>query len=156
MFTNRNGEPVSPGWLTHQFQKLIAEQDVPPIRLHDLRHGAATLALAAGEELKVVQELLGYSSIVLTADTYTSVLPEVARTAAEKTAALLLQAAGIVPGTDRQRAKGPSVVGAPSRGGHEYVCHADPPPDHPSSRRRVHGLEYQADVVGCSASRTIQ
>jgi site-specific recombinase XerD len=59
---------------------------VPPIRLHGLRYGAATLALAAGMELKVVQEMLGHSSIVLTADTYTSVLPEVAHAAAEKTA----------------------------------------------------------------------
>ncbi|MFD0686046.1 tyrosine-type recombinase/integrase [Actinomadura fibrosa] len=107
VFTNLNGEPVSPGWLTHQFQRLIVEQEMPPIRLHDLRHGAATLALAAGVELKVVQEMLGHSSIVLTADTYTSVLPQVARTAAEKTAALLLHAAGIVPGTNRRRGKGP-------------------------------------------------
>ncbi|MEU4828444.1 site-specific integrase [Actinomadura sp. NPDC023710] len=108
VFTNLNGEPVSPGWLTHQFQRLIAEQDMPPIRLHDLRHGAATLALAAGVELKVVQEMLGHSSIVLTADTYTSVLPQVAHTAAEKTAALLMHAAGIVPGTTRRRGKGPT------------------------------------------------
>ncbi|WP_433152992.1 tyrosine-type recombinase/integrase [Actinomadura nitritigenes] len=84
-FTDRNGDPISPGWLTHFFQRLIAAYGVPPIRLHDLRHGAATLALAAGVELKVVQEMLGHSSIVLTADTYTSVLPEAAHTAAEKT-----------------------------------------------------------------------
>ncbi|SPT51288.1 site-specific integrase [Actinomadura madurae] len=99
VFTNRNGDPISPGWLTHIFQRLIAAHGVPPIRLHDLRHGAATLALAAGMELKVVQEMLGHSSIVLTADTYTSVLPEVAHTAAEKTAAYLHRAAGVVPGT---------------------------------------------------------
>ncbi|MFC6930513.1 tyrosine-type recombinase/integrase [Actinomadura yumaensis] len=76
---------------------------MPPVRLHDLRHGAATLALAAGVELKVVQEMLGHSSIVLTADTYTSVLPEVAHTAAEKTAAHVLKAGRLVPGTNRTR-----------------------------------------------------
>src|SRR3954468_19882178 len=43
-------------------------------RTHDLRHGAATLAHAAGADLKTVQEQLGHTSIVLTADTYTSVL----------------------------------------------------------------------------------
>jgi integrase len=43
---------------------------MPPIRLHDLRHDAAILAVAAGVELRVVQEMLGHSSIVLTADTY--------------------------------------------------------------------------------------
>ncbi|XVQ11522.1 site-specific integrase [Spirillospora sp. CA-255316] len=104
VFTNLNGDPVAPGRLTHLFQRLITEHDVPPIRLHDLRHGAATLALAAGVELKVVQEMLGHSSIVLTADTYTSVLPEVAHRAAEKTAAHLLRTAGIVPGTTRRTA----------------------------------------------------
>ncbi|MBO2458116.1 hypothetical protein [Actinomadura violacea] len=54
VFTNRNGDPISPGWLTHIFQRLIAAHGVPPIRLRDLRYGAATLALAAGVELKVV------------------------------------------------------------------------------------------------------
>jgi hypothetical protein len=102
------GDAAAPGRLTHVFQKLIAEHDVPPIRLHDLRHGAATLALAAGVELKVVQEMLGHSSIVLTADTYTSVLPEVAHRAAEQTAAHLLRAAGVVPGTTRRRGRAPA------------------------------------------------
>ncbi|MEV3924595.1 tyrosine-type recombinase/integrase [Actinomadura coerulea] len=60
VFTNLNGGPVAPGRLTHVLQKLIAEHDVPPIRLHDLRHGAATLALAAGVQLKVVQGMLGH------------------------------------------------------------------------------------------------
>ena len=103
VFTGLNGDPMSPDRLTRTFQKLIAEHELPPIRLHDLRHGAATLALAAGVELKVVQEMLGHSSIVLTADTYTSVLPEVAHTAAEKTARHVLKAGRLVPGTNRTR-----------------------------------------------------
>ncbi|MFE1166025.1 hypothetical protein [Nocardiopsis sp. NPDC058789] len=53
-----------------------------------------SLALAAGVELKVVQAMLGHASIVLTADTYTSVLPQVAREAAECTASLVLRDAG--------------------------------------------------------------
>ncbi|GAA1828780.1 tyrosine-type recombinase/integrase [Actinomadura chokoriensis] len=107
VFTNLNSDPVAPGRLTHVFQKLIAEHDVPPIRLHDLRHGTATLWVAAGVQLKVVQEMLGHSSIVLTADTYTSVLPEVAPTAVEKTAAYLLPTAGVVLGTARRRGSAP-------------------------------------------------
>lgn len=47
-----------------------------------------------------MQDQLGHSSIALTADTYISVLPEVARTAAEKVAALILRAGCVVPGTD--------------------------------------------------------
>jgi Phage integrase family len=57
--------------------------------LHDLRHFAATLALAAGVDIKVVQEQLGHSSRAVTSDTYTSVLPGVARAAAEASAALM-------------------------------------------------------------------
>ncbi len=62
-----------------------------------------TTSLAAGVDLRVVQEMLGHSSIVLTADTYTSVLPAVAHTAAEKVAALLIQAGCLIPGTRRRR-----------------------------------------------------
>jgi hypothetical protein len=59
-------------------------------------------------ELKVVQEMLGHSSIVLTADTYTGVLPEIAHTAAEKTAAHVLKAGRLVPGTNRTRRRPPT------------------------------------------------
>jgi Phage integrase family len=63
------------------------------VRLHDLRHGAASLAHEAGADLKTVQDLLGHSTIVTTADTYTSVLPDVQRRCADATAALVLAAA---------------------------------------------------------------
>jgi hypothetical protein len=62
-------------------------------RTHDLRHGAATLLLAAGHDMKVVQETLGLSSITIAADTYTSVLPQLARQSAEDVAALIRPAA---------------------------------------------------------------
>jgi integrase len=62
------------------------------VRFHDLRHGAATLALAAGVDLKTVQAMLGHSTIVTTADIYTSVLPELQREAAAAIAALVLAA----------------------------------------------------------------
>jgi len=86
-----------------QPRALAKAAGLPPVRLHDLRHGAATLALAAGVELKVVQDMMGHASIVLTADTYTSVLPEVARTAAEQVASLILKAGRLIPGTTRAR-----------------------------------------------------
>jgi hypothetical protein len=54
-------------------------------------------------ELKVVQEMLGHSSIVLTADTYTSVLPDAAHAAAERVADLIIKAGCLVPGTRRRR-----------------------------------------------------
>ena len=103
MFTNLNGDPVAPDRLTRTFRRLPPEAGLPPVRLHDLRHGAATLALAAGVDLRVVQDMLGHSSIVLTANTYTSVLPAVAHAAAEKVATLIIRAGCLVPGTRRRR-----------------------------------------------------
>jgi integrase len=93
LFTYADGRPVRPEYLSHQFRKLIKALDLPPIRLHDLRHGAATLALAAHTDLKVIQQMLGHSSIITTADTYTSVLPEVAHYAAQATADLIMKVA---------------------------------------------------------------
>src|SRR6266851_3852078 len=103
VFTCLNGDPMAPDRLTRTFKKLTALVGLPPVRLHDLRHGAASLALSAGVKLKVVQEMLGHSSIVLTADTYTSVLPDAAHAAAEKVAALIIKAGCLVPGTRRRR-----------------------------------------------------
>ncbi|MGH8939816.1 MAG: tyrosine-type recombinase/integrase, partial [Actinomycetes bacterium] len=103
VFAHPDGRPYSPSYLTHHFRALQERHRLPPIRFHDLRHGAATLALAAGADLKAIQDMLGHASIVLTADTYTSVLPEVARATAEGVAALVLAAGRNPPG----RADGP-------------------------------------------------
>jgi integrase len=89
---NRHGRPWSPSYVTHTFGRLVTQADLPPVRFHDLRHGAASLSLAAGNDLKVVQALLGHDSIVLTADTYTSVMPCLAHRAAEATITLVLKA----------------------------------------------------------------
>jgi hypothetical protein len=90
VFARDNGCHWSPSYLTHTFRRLVAEADLPPVRY--LRHGAASLSLAAGNDLKTVQALLGHASIVLTADTYTSVLPSLARATAEATASLVRRA----------------------------------------------------------------
>lgn len=54
------------------------------MRFHDLRHGAATALLAAKVDLKVVSELLGHSSVAITADIYAHVLPEMQLEVARK------------------------------------------------------------------------
>ncbi len=109
MFTGLNGDPLASDRLSRIFKMLAEEAGLPPIRLHDLRHGAASLALSAGTDLKVVQDMLGHSSIVLTADTYTSVLPDIARKAAEDTARLIIEAGCLVPGTSRRRRPAPRL-----------------------------------------------
>jgi integrase len=100
LFTYADGRPIKPEYLTHRFQQIVRQLDLPPIRLHDLRHGAATLALAAHIDLKVIQQMLGHTSIVTTADTYTSVLPEIAHHAAQTTADMILNAARTLPGAN--------------------------------------------------------
>ncbi|MGW0200504.1 tyrosine-type recombinase/integrase [Nonomuraea sp. NPDC003201] len=93
VFTTATGAALRPDYLTGRFRRLVAASGLPPVRLHELRHGAATPALAAHTDLKVVQAMLGHASIVLTADTYVSVMPEVAHKAAQQTAGLVLNAA---------------------------------------------------------------
>lgn len=82
VFTGPDGGALHPGWVSNQFRLLVQEAGLPPVRLHDLRHGAATLALAAGVDVKVVQEMLGHSTSTITRDTYTSVFDELKHAAA--------------------------------------------------------------------------
>ncbi|GAA0744658.1 tyrosine-type recombinase/integrase [Dactylosporangium roseum] len=92
VFTRADGQPLHPDYLTYRFHRLCQTAELPSVRLHDLRHGAASLAHQAGADLKTVQDQLGHASIVLTADTYTSVLPEAQRRAATATAEFVLTA----------------------------------------------------------------
>ncbi|THC52855.1 site-specific integrase [Streptomyces sp. Akac8] len=79
VFTQENGEPLHPDWVSRRFKRLVELSGLPPVRLHDLRHISASLSLLQGNDIKVVQERLGHSSRQITSDTYTSVLPELAR-----------------------------------------------------------------------------
>lgn len=88
-FVREGGEWLHPGLLSEEFERLVQRSGLPPVRLHDLRHGAATIALAAGTEMKVIQTMLRHSQLAVTADTYTSVLPEIAFDAAEAAASLV-------------------------------------------------------------------
>lgn len=92
IFTRENGEWIHPGWLSEEFERLVARSGLPPVRLHDLRHGAATIMLAAGTPMKIVQETLRHSSITITSNIYASVLPELAFAAAEASAKLVPRA----------------------------------------------------------------
>ncbi len=87
--TRENGAALHPDLATDAFARIARRAGLPPIRLHDLRHTAASLALQAGVPLKVVSEQLGHSSLAITANTYTSVLPAVARAAAEAVAGVI-------------------------------------------------------------------
>lgn len=86
-FTTDTGAMLHPADVTDHFYFRAEQAGLPPIGLHGLRHGAATINLAAGVDMRVVQELLRHSSITVTSDLYTSVLPDLAFDAAEKAAA---------------------------------------------------------------------
>lgn len=63
---------------------LPAYTELPRIRFHDLRHTAATILLADGENLKAVQERLGHAAAAMTLDVYGHVLPGFQRAVAER------------------------------------------------------------------------
>ena len=73
MFTREDGTPLRPAWISVRFDTLAARAGLPPITLHGLRHGAATMLLAAGQPPKVVSEILGHSTVAFTMDVYTEV-----------------------------------------------------------------------------------
>jgi hypothetical protein len=123
VFTSPLGAPLNPDYLTRRFRQLVTRSGLPPVRLHDLRHGAASLAHAAGADLKTVREQLGHTSIVLTADTYTSVLMQLHFKTAEATARLVLAAAAQNPGR-RYRAR--PMSGPPTSAATGQVTRPEP------------------------------
>jgi integrase len=82
VFTREDGAPLHPDTFSKLFTKLAEAAGVRQIRLHDVRHGYATMALKAGTHPKVVQQRLGHSSIMVTMDIYSHVLDELDEEAA--------------------------------------------------------------------------
>ncbi len=70
VFTTEDGNPWHPDRITKLFQRAVAAVDVPRIRLHDLRHGFATLHISAGTQAKHLQSLMGHSRVGVTLDGY--------------------------------------------------------------------------------------
>lgn len=83
VFTTRTGGPLDRTQVSRQFTRLLATAGVEHRRLYDCRHTAASLLLAQGVAPRVVMETLGHSSYALTIETYTHVMPEVMRDAAD-------------------------------------------------------------------------
>lgn len=83
VFTTRIGTPMHSGDVTRGLQRLLAAAELPRMRFHDLRHGAATLLLAQGVHPRVVMETLGHSTIAVTMNVYSHVVPALQRDAAD-------------------------------------------------------------------------
>ena len=85
VFANLVGSPLYRKNLTDRhYKKICLASGVPTIRLHDLRHTTATLLLCAQVHPKVVQERLGHSSIAITLDTYSHVIPNMQQSATDE------------------------------------------------------------------------
>ncbi len=75
VFCNRHGGFLLADVVMRKFHVLLAKAGLPKMRFHDLRHTMATILLESDVHSKKVQERLGHSSIAITMDTYSHVLP---------------------------------------------------------------------------------
>jgi len=89
LFHYRTGNPINPIDVSKGFVELSRRAGLPRIRLHDLRHTHATLALQAGVHPKIVSERLGHSTISFTLDVYSHAIPHLQKEAAGQIASLL-------------------------------------------------------------------
>ena len=76
VFSSPTGKPISPDTLARRFRSACRAAGVRAIRIHDLRHTYATLALRAGVPVQVVSERLGHSRVSITMDRYVGILQE--------------------------------------------------------------------------------
>jgi integrase len=83
VFTDPIGRSLRPEAVSREFRTALARAGVPRVRLHDLRHSAATSLLEVGVPIAVISEWLGHASIGITASTYAAVVPELLTEAAE-------------------------------------------------------------------------
>lgn len=89
VFTNRYGAPLQARRVIEEFHKSLHRAGLPRIRFHDLRHSCATLLLIQGVSPRVVMDVLGHSEIAMTMDTYSHVVPELRREAADRMESVL-------------------------------------------------------------------
>ncbi|GAA2690559.1 MULTISPECIES: tyrosine-type recombinase/integrase [Actinosynnema] len=94
VFCWETGKPIYPDTLTERFNRLVDLAGVPQIRLHDVRHSYATIALRSGVHPKIVSSRLGHSTVAFTLDTYSADVPDLDRQAAEDISGLFLPPSG--------------------------------------------------------------
>ena len=89
VFANAFGHGLDPRSFTRMFERLLDKAMLPKVSFHDLRHSHATMLMCMGEHPKVVQERLGHSTVSMTMDTYSHVLPGLQEKVADKLSDLL-------------------------------------------------------------------
>jgi integrase len=94
VFTDLKGYPLESGEVNRALTQELRQAGLPHIRVHDLRHTTASILLEAGTHPKIVQDLLGPSTIRLTLDTYSHLTPALHRQAAQTMDVVLTSQAG--------------------------------------------------------------
>jgi len=114
----KDGTDLSPGYVTKTVLRLSRAAGLREVRLHDLRHGAASLMLAGGVDVAVVSKRMGHSSVRLTVDTYSHLLEGVGRSAADAAEAMVRpRATTPAPDAPTSRPRSPeNDEAAPPRG----------------------------------------
>jgi integrase len=89
IFHTLAGDPLNSDYLGRELRRLLVRAGLPALRLYDLRHTAASLALAAGAPVKAISEQLGHSNTAFTLDVYAHLLPHMQAEAVQRVEALL-------------------------------------------------------------------
>jgi len=84
VFSNPDGSPLQPDGITKAFTRIARSIGLYGVRFHDLRHTHATLMLRQGIHPKIVSERLGHSTVAITLDTYSHILPGLQEAAAQQ------------------------------------------------------------------------
>ena len=122
VFAREDGAAMLPDTVSKTFRRLAIKAGLRPIRLHDLRHGQASLMLAAGVPMPIVSKRLGHSTLTITSDTYSHLLEGVGRDAAQRASNLVprqprdthVTPTGQTSPPERpEQPRGPGFIGAP-------------------------------------------
>jgi len=95
VFCHPDGRPFDPSTVTHSFGKIVRSLGLK-VRFHDLRHSCASLMLREGVHPKIVSEMLGHSTIAITLDVYSHIMPGMQEAAARSLDSVLPAAVSVV------------------------------------------------------------
>lgn len=96
VFAQENGDYVFPSAVNVLFRRFIKQSGLPEIRFHDLRHTHATILLQMGVNPKMVADRLGHSSVQITLDVYSHVLPSMQQDLSEQFARFMKSGQNVV------------------------------------------------------------
>lgn len=128
VFAREDGNPLRPDDVSKLFVSLVDMAGLRRVRLHDLRHGQASLMLAAGIDMAIVSKRLGHSTITITSDTYSHLLGGVGRDAADRASALVPRSRKAAPVTPSEGLRDHSVTTPPTDSTPEQAPETEEPP----------------------------